>query len=553
MSEPPSNSTNPTAQPIARTKALVRLERVTKRFPGIVANDRIDLTIQAGEFHAVIGENGAGKSTLLNILYGRYRPDEGQLIFEGDDAPCLFAGPADAIRRGIGLVSQHYASIPALTVLENVILGQEPTTAGGLLNVRAARRRIGELASRLGLSGLDLDMRADRLSVAAGQKVEVLKALYRGARLLMLDEPTATLAPSEADALFVLLHELTEAGTTLLFVTHKLREVIAHSDRVTVLRRGRNAGDFLTSRTTEAELLERMVGRSSPSPMASTILTAQAEGKGDLSVDLLSDSLGEEKRSNGSVLRVERVSTRASGGARPLVDVSLEVAGGEVVGVAGVDGSGQRELAEVIVGLRGPDTGAILLDNMSIARKDVRERMGLGVGFIPEDRQRAGLVMDFTIAEDLLLGHERERKCGGGLFLRRRAMQARADTAIKTYDIRGGLLGARQSVQTLSGGNQQKIVVARAIESAPRLLVASQPTRGLDVEASEFVYRSLREVQERGAAILLFSLDLDELLAMSDRVAVLFDGRIVGILPRGQATRDTVGALMTGSVSGSAP
>ena len=535
MPDPPPIFNNISSDSVS-SETVVRLERVTKQFPGIVANDRVDLTVRTGEFHAVIGENGAGKSTLLNILYGRYRPEEGRFFLDGQEVTRALASPADAIRRGIGLVSQHSASIPALTVLENILLGQEPAGAWGILNVRAARQRIAELAARLGLGGLDLHSRADRLSVAAGQKVEILRALFRGARFLMLDEPTATLAPAEADALFALLHGLTASGTTVLFVTHKLREVMTHSDHVTVLRRGRNAGDFLTAETTEAELLRRMVGRED--------LTEVPDGP-VYAPDSLPPS--EKRAGERAVLHIGNLQVRARGGSRSLQDLSLELVGGEILGVAGVDGSGQRELAESIVGLRELESGEISLGNLSITRLAVRERMEKGVAFIPEDRQGAGLVMDFNVAEDLLLGHECDAKWGGGLVLRLRVLQARANAAMRSFDIRGGLQGARQSVRTLSGGNQQKIVIARAMQSEPRLLVASQPTRGLDVEASEFVYRTLREARQRGAGILLFSLDLDELLALSDRIAVLFDGRIAGILARSEATRDTVGALMTGA------
>lgn len=527
----------PTAEPApARPDEgadVVRMENITKRFPGVTANREVHLRVRSGSFHAIIGENGAGKSTLLNILYGRYRPDIGRIFVRGEEVTDTLRSPADAIRRGIGLVSQHYALIPALTVLENVILGAEPTLFGAL-NRRQAAERITQLAEQLGLTGLELDARAERLSVAAQQKVEILKALYRGARLLLLDEPTATLAPQEAESLFTLLHTLVADGATVVFVTHKLREVMAHSDFVTVLRGGQNAGDFVTARTNEQELLFRMIGSRGSAPANPRIpLTGIGEAVYAASVP------------GNPLLQLENVTIRNARRVRAVESVSLTLAAGEIVGVAGVDGSGQRELSQALVGLRPLESGRLFLGGVELTKKDVHARRDLGLAYIPEDRHHAGMILDFDLGENYLLGHEQERDWGGGVTLNRDILYARAASMIQQYDVRVGLEGAAAVARTLSGGNQQKVVIARAMDSGPRLLVACQPTRGLDVEASRFVYKTLSQARERGLGVLLFSLDLDEIFEVSDRIAVMYNGRIVGVLPRFQATPELVGALMT--------
>jgi ABC-type uncharacterized transport system ATPase subunit len=531
------------------------MERITKRFPGIVANDKVSLSVRSGGFHAVIGENGAGKSTLLNVLYGLYRADEGRITLRGEDVTQALHSPADAIRRGVGLVSQHYALIPALSVIENVMLGAEPLGPGGILNRRAAAERIAGLTEKLGLQGLDLNQRAERLSVAAQQKVEILKALFRGATLLLLDEPTATLAPQEADALFALLHALVEEGATVVFVTHKLREVMTHSDAVTVLRGGRNAGDFRTADTDEQELLRCMIGERAPrspniQPSSASASTAEH-----------------------TLLRITDLTVRNARHAIAVQNAGLELRAGEILGIAGVDGSGQRELSEAIVGLRRAESGELLLlrksDDMfreSVAlRQDgdsestggwfgtllnplsVRKRQQLGIAYIPEDRHRAGMIMEFTIAENYLLGHENAPEWGGGAVLHASRLFAKATQMVRDYDVRMGSRDANSLVRDLSGGNQQKVVIARAMDSAPCLLVACQPTRGLDRGATVFVYDTLRQARARGLGILLFSLDLDEILELSDRIAVMFNGRIVGLLDRTEATPERIGALMTGA------
>jgi ABC-type uncharacterized transport system ATPase subunit len=530
----------PLPTPASASDALIRMEQITKRFPGIVANDKVSLRVRAGGFHAVIGENGAGKSTLLNILYGLYRADEGRITLRGEDVTQALHSPADAIRRGVGLVSQHYALIPALSVIENVMLGTEPTGPGGVLNRRAAADKIATLADRLGLAGLDLNQRAERLSVAAQQKVEILKALFRGANLLLLDEPTATLAPQEADALFALLHSLVEEGATVVFVTHKLREVMAHSDAVTVLRAGRNAGDFRTADSDEHELLRCMIGERAPRPQESTTAAS-------------SPSMAQP------LLRITDLTVRNARHAVAVEHAALELRAGEILGIAGVDGSGQRELSEAIVGLRRAETGELRLLGKSgdtlLNPLSVRRRQQLGIAYIPEDRHRAAMVMDFSIAENYLLGHENAPAWGGGPVLHASRLFARATQMIRDYDVRMGSRDANSLARHLSGGNQQKVVIARAIDSDPCLLVACQPTRGLDRGATVFVYDTLRQARTRGLGILLFSLDLDEVLELSDRIAVMFNGRIVGLLDRADATPERIGALMTGAAQqeGGAP
>ena len=521
---------------------LIRMEQITKRFPGIVANDKVNLTVRTGGFHAVIGENGAGKSTLLSVLYGLCRADEGRITLRGEDVTQALHSPADAIRRGVGLVSQHYALIPALSVIENVMLGAEPLRAGGILNRRAAAERIAKLAERLGLQGLDLNQRAERLSVAAQQKVEILKALFRGANLLLLDEPTATLAPQEADALFALLHSLVDEGATVVFVTHKLREVMTHSDAVTVLRAGRNAGDFCTADTNEQELLRCMIGDRVPRPQgAETAAVSSPTAQ--------------------TLLRITGLTVRGARHAVAVQNADLELRAGEILGIAGVDGSGQRELSEAIVGLRRAETGELRLRGTSgdtlLNPLSVRQRQRLGVAYIPEDRHKAGMILEFTIAENYLLGHENTPEWGGGAVLHTARLFTRATQMIREYDVRMGSRDASSAARSLSGGNQQKVVIARAMDSAPCLLVACQPTRGLDRGATVFVYDTLRQARARGLGILLFSLDLDEVLELSDRIAVLFNGRIAGLLDRADATPERIGALMTGAApqteAGSAP
>lgn len=526
----------------------IQLVSITKRFPGVTASRDVSLTVESGTFHAIVGENGAGKSTILNMLYGRFQPDEGQIFLEGNDVTRLLNNPSDSIRRGVGLVSQHYSLIPALTVFENIILGMEPVNAFGILSHGAAEKKIKELASQLGIQDIPLNQRAERLSVAAGQKVEILKALYRGARILLLDEPTATLAPQEADSLFALLKTLLQNGTSIIFVTHKLREVIEYSQRVTVLRAGANAGDFITSKTNKHELLVHIIGaRDVASPGHRTPL---AGFDADSNIGPLPERVPKTAR---SVLQIKDVTVKDARGAEVVQMANLEISEGEIVGVAGVDGSGQKELAEAMVGLRSLSSGKLLLTdwqaNMprNIAHLSVRERQRSGIAYIPEDRHKVGMILNFSIAENYLIGHEDDPQWGGGAILQPDKMSKRAEGMIQSYDVRVGERDSTTYARNLSGGNQQKVVVARAMDSDPRLLIACQPTRGLDVEAARFVYSTLGKARGRGIGILLFSLDLDEILELSDRIAVMYNRKIVAVLPRSEATPEKLGELMTGS------
>jgi ABC-type uncharacterized transport system ATPase subunit len=541
-----SSGTLPPPNVESSGKYIVQMENITKGFPGVIANQNVHLHVVQGTFHAVIGENGAGKSTLLNILYGRYRPDAGRIWIAGEEVTNALHAPADAIRRGIGLVSQHYALIPALTVIENVMLGAERSSPGGILQPGKAGARIQELARQLGLDNLDLHARTERLSVAAQQKIEILKALYRGARILLLDEPTATLAPQEVESLFALLHTLAAQGSTILFVTHKLREVMTHSQYVSVLRAGQSAGDFVTSQTNEQDLLRVMIGARSNLP---TLLNPdEADRSGGTGEWRSGGEIPFQKQVSSPLLQIENVTVRNARGAEAVQSASLDVGRGEIVGVAGVDGSGQRELSEAVVGLRRMETGRLFLEGVEITRLNTRQRQKSGIAYIPEDRHRAGMILDFSIAENYLLGHEREAAWGGGLTLDTATLLSRAQAMVQRYDVRGGTAGGTAPGGTLSGGNQQKLVFARAMDSGPRLLVACQPTRGLDVEASRFVYKTIQDARAQGMGVLLFSLDLDEVLQLSDRIAVMFNGRVAGILRRQEATPERVGALMTGAV-----
>ncbi len=522
----------------------IRMENITRHFPGVIANQNVHLQVTQGTFHALIGENGAGKSTLLNILYGRLRPDKGRIFLKGNEVTDSLKTPADAIRHRVGMVSQHYALIPALTVLENVMLGMEPTGALGILQRGKASERIQVLATQLQIAPLDLHIRAEKLSVAAQQKVEILKALYRNAEILLLDEPTATLAPQEAETLFGLLQTLVKRGTTILFVTHKLGEVMAYSQAVTVLRAGKNAGDFATAQTDAHELLHSMIGSRGNLPLQPLNPNVEPESIHAFAGESWATPVSISK---SPLLQVEGVTVRNARQSLLVRDACLDVARGEILGIAGVDGSGQKELAEAIVGLQKLSAGRLFLEGVDFTQTSVAQRKAQGISYIPEDRHHAGLILDFSVAENYLLGQHHEASWGGGAFIHPTLMEARATAMVRQYDVRISDLGPSIPARNLSGGNQQKIVVSRAMESHPRLLVACQPTRGLDVEAARFVYKTLRDARQQGLGILLFSLDLDEILELADRVAVMYNGQVVAVLPRSEATPERVGAWMTGA------
>ena len=477
---------------------LLELRGITKRFGEVVANDSIDLAVAPGEVHALLGENGAGKSTLMNVLYGLTSPDSGEIRFDGK--PLRLRSPHDAIDAGIGMVHQHFMLIPVMTVTENIVLAAEPHQ-GPLLDYKKAQENVRELSERYGLA-VRPEARVESIGVAQQQRVEILKALYRSARLLILDEPTAVLTPQETHELFQVVKALKEQGTSIIFITHKLGEVLEVSDRITVLRRGKAVATVTTAGSSERELAELMVGR----PVLLRVEKGAAQ-PGDV------------------LLSVRDLVVHDTRGLEAVRGASFEVRAGEIVGLAGVDGNGQSELVEAITGLRKPTSGDIVAEGHELAGHGARTSFEAGVGHIPEDRHLRGLVLDFTLAENLGLRDVRHAPASRWGFLRRRAIAERARRLLSEYDVRGG--GPTTRAGSLSGGNQQKVVVAREMSGTRRILVAAQPTRGLDVGAIEFVHQRLVAVRELGVAILLVSFELDEILSLSDRILVMYEGRIV--------------------------
>jgi simple sugar transport system ATP-binding protein len=513
----------------------IELRGITVRFGPTTALDDVSLTLLPAERHAVVGENGAGKSTLMKVLFGLLAPDTGTVVVDG--RPRRFSSPADAMALGIGMVQQHFELVPPLTVTENVTLGREVTRTHGLvLDSAGADATVRRLAETSGLP-IDPRMRVSDLSVAAQQRVEILKALYRGARVLILDEPTAVLSPAEARDLWRTTSKLAAEGTTIVFVTHKLDEVMANADRVTVLRRGRHILTTTIATTRASELASAMIG--SAGDEASTPIT-QTEEAADTGGSDTRDAL-----SRGLSLRA--ITVLGSHGTVAVEDLSLDVAAGEIVGLAGVDGSGQIELVDAILGLHPLARGSIRVAGEDVTDRSVAERRAAGVAFIPEDRHHRALILPLACEENVVLGRHRE-PCFtvAGRLLRRRAMRAFLAERAATFDVRGAELGV--PARALSGGNQQKLVLARELSTAPRVLIASQPTRGLDFAASAFVHDALRRARDGGAAILLQSLDLGERQELADRIAVMLRGRIVAVLDRGMADEERIGALMMGAV-----
>jgi len=496
---------------------ILELHEITKRFPGVLANDRISLNVRAGEIHALVGENGAGKTTLMSILYGLYQPDAGQVLWRG--RPVGIRSSSAALELGIGMVHQHFMLIPPFTVLENVILGAEPVRAG-VVALAQARARVARLAELHGFD-LELDARVGRLSVGEQQRVEILKVLYRGAQLLILDEPTAVLVPQEVRELFRNLRHLRDQGRTIIFISHKLDEVLEIADRITVLRRGRVIETVEAPCAGPAMLAEMMVGR----PVLMNVSRSPAP--------------------SGAVrLEVQGVSVEGAGGRRRVRDVSFSVRAGEIYAIAGVQGNGQAELVESIVGLRPAAAGRILVAGRDVTALSVAARRAAGLAHIPEDRHRLGLVLPMSARENLILGHHRREAFTGGLLLDDRAVDRFAAQRCREYDIR--LAGPATPALALSGGNQQRLVIAREFAFTPIVLIAAQPTRGLDVGATELVYRRLQRIKEQGLAVLLVSFDLEEVLALADRIAVLYNGRIAGEFRHEDADAATLGLYMTG-------
>ncbi len=501
--------------------SIIELKDITKRFPGIVANDHISIKIEEGEIHAIAGENGAGKSTLMNIIFGLYQPDEGQIYIHGK--PVNFNSSKDSIKNKIGMVHQHFMLVPKLTVAENIIIGQE---TGTQLKVdrKGAEKRISDLSNQYGLR-INPTKKVSELSVTEQQRVEILKVLYREAEILIFDEPTAVLTPQEIDEFCDILIRLRSAGKTIIFITHKLPEIMKVADRCTVIRLGKVVGDLdISENTTADELTQMMIGRCAD-------IGRQAR---------------KEMPHDKNIMEIKDLCYTIDNTVQKLNNISLELKCGEVLGVAGVDGNGQEELVKAICGLIKPDKGSILLNGKEIIHEGISERKELGIGLIPEDRHQDGLVLDYSIADNLVLGqHYHEEFAKKGKLIRSSAIHKHAVKMREAFDIRSANVDVPAG--TLSGGNQQKIIIAREVYNNPNVLIAVQPTRGLDIGAVEFVQRTLIEQRDKGKGVLFFSLELDEIFAVSDRIAVMFKGRIVAIVNATDVTRQELGLLMLGS------
>lgn len=497
--------------------AVIEMKGIGKSFPGVRANDNINLTVNQGEIHVLLGENGAGKSTLMNILYGLYSPDEGEIYVKGK--PVKINNPNVAISLGIGMVHQHFMLVPPFTVTENIILGLEPKL-GLKLDMGKAIKDVNELSKKYELH-VDANAKIQDITVGMQQRVEILKMLYRGAEILILDEPTAVLTPQEIQELGVILKSLVSQGKSIILITHKLKEVMAMSDIVTIIRRGKVVDTVRTSQTNIEELAEKMVGR-----------------KVSFTIDKNEAKIG------APVLQVKGIKALDNRGLEAVKGVNFEVRSGEILGIAGVDGNGQNELVQAITGLRKASGGDIIVKDKNITNKSTKEIIDCGVGYIPEDRQKRGLVLDFSVSENSILGSHKSIKYKNKLGLDYRKIREHARNLIKLYDIRTP--NEKVSAKSLSGGNQQKLIIAREFDREPSLLIASQPTRGLDVGAIEFVHKRLIEQRDKGKAVLLVSLELDEIMGLSDRIAVMYDGKIVDIVEAKGTTELELGIMMAG-------
>ncbi len=496
----------------------LELRGITKRFGSLVANDHISLTVEPGEVHCLLGENGAGKSTLMNVLYGLYQAEEGEILL--DDVVQDFDGPGDAMRAGIGMVHQHFMLVPVFTVAENVMLGQEQTTFGGRLDLAGARARVREISDRFGFD-VDPDARVEDLPVGVQQRVEIIKALSRDAKVLVFDEPTAVLTPQETDELMAIMRQLREAGTAIVFITHKLREVREVADRITVIRLGKVVGEASPTATNN-ELAALMVGRAV-----------------SLVVDKTPATGGED------ALVVDHLTVTDPNGVVTVDDVSFTVRRGEVLAIAGVQGNGQTELTEALLGLEPVRSGRVTLDGAELTGRSVKQILDAGVGFVPEDRKEDGLVGEFTIAENLMLDRADHAEFVRAGTIRGAERDAFADEKIAEFDIRTP--SRATAAGRLSGGNQQKIVLARELSRDLRLFVAAQPTRGIDVGSIEFVHKRIVATRDTGVPVIVVSTELDEVVALADRIAVMYRGAIVGIVPA-DTPRDVLGLMMAGEL-----
>ena len=496
---------------------VLELRGITKQFPGVLANDNVNLTLEGGEIHALLGENGAGKTTLMNILYGLYKPTSGEIFINGKQVN--IQGPTDAISQGIGMVHQHFMLIPVLTVTENVMLGDETVKGGVFLNRKTVAKRITEISKKYGLF-VDPDAYVKDLPVGIQQRVEIIKVLYRQANTLILDEPTAVLTPQEVEELFKIIRSLVNQGVSLIFITHKLKEVLAVADRITVIRRGKTVGTATPAETNEQALAEMMVGRAVELTVHKT-----------------------EAKPAEPVLSVDRLYVKNDRGAVAVNGVSFDVHAGEVLGVAGVQGNGQTELVEALTGLRNVFEGNVTIDGQNATKSTPRKITEMGVAHVPEDRQRDGLVLSFPIKDNMILNTYYNTFAKGFIIDNEKVDRISAQW-VKDFDVRTPSINVPAS--TLSGGNQQKVIVAREFSRPNKLLVASQPTRGLDVGSIEYIHGRIIEKRDEGTAVLVVSTELDEIRALSDRIAVMFEGKIVDILPANQVTKEQLGLLMAG-------
>jgi simple sugar transport system ATP-binding protein len=508
-----------TAAPAVGSTPKLAMRGIVKYFGSFLANDHVDLTVVPGDIHAVVGENGAGKTTLMNILYGLIHPDEGEIVIDGQLAH--IRGPRDAIAAGVGMVHQHFQLVRVMTVAENVVLGQEPGRVQ--LDMRRAVNDVRSLVERFGLV-VEPTARIDTLPVGLQQRVEILKILYRGSNLLVFDEPTAVLTPQETDELFEILRGLVAGGKTIILITHKLNEVMAVSQQVTVLRQGRVEGVLETARTSPPEIARLMVGRE-------VLLRVERDAPhfGEVSLEL------------------RGVQAHSDRGLPALEDVRLQVRSGEILGIAGVSGNGQLELAEVVAGLRHVTGGQVLIGGRDVTTEPPAERRANGLAYIPEDRRVDGLVLPFPVRDNLILGSQERAPFRHGWQLDNQAISRRAGDLIERFDIRPPRPDALLSA--LSGGNQQKVVVARELADQPKVLVAAEPSRGLDVGATEFIHQQLVAQRDEGLAILLISSELDEIFSLSDTIAVIYRGRILEVMPSASADRERIGLLMAGGMA----
>jgi general nucleoside transport system ATP-binding protein len=502
-------------------KYAVEMRGVTKRFGEVLANRDVNIAVEDKSIHAIIGENGAGKSTAMNILYGFYNPDAGEILIDGQPRP--IKNPSDAILLGLGMVHQHFMLVETLTVTENIILGAEPV-AGLAIDYRKARARVREISEQYGLR-VHPDARISNLSVGQQQRVEILKTLYRGARILILDEPTAVLTPQEVTEMFAILRGLRDQGKTIIIITHKLAEVLALSDNITVMRDGAVVGNLPTGEATAEGLARLMVGR-----------------------EVLLRVKKDDAKPLDAVLDVRGLALEGAEGNALLKAVTFQVRGGEILGLAGVEGNGQTELVEILSGLRQASAGEVLLEGQPIDGLNARERKRQGIAHIPEDRHRRGLLLAFDLASNSILGVHRDSPISGSVLLNRKVIDGRANRLVREYDVRPPDISL--PARALSGGNQQKLIVAREFDLKPKLILVSQPTRGVDIGATEFIHGKLIELRDAGAAVLLVSAELDEVLSLSDRVIVIYEGEIVGEVDPKSVSEEEIGLMMTGGQPG---